>query len=150
VIISTPYFVPDPPLLAAIIVCARRGVQTSLLVPERNDSRVIGAISRALYPQLVAAGVRIYEYCGGLLHSKTLVVDELVSLVGSANMDRRSLELNFENNILLHSAEVSQKIRQRQSDYMSASVEISRSKITNRSFGRRFMENVMTMASALY
>jgi cardiolipin synthase len=150
VIISTPYFVPDPPLLAAIIACARRGVQTSLLVPERNDSRVIGAISRALYPQLIAAGVRIYEYRGGLLHSKTLVADQLVSLVGSANMDRRSLELNFENNILLHSAEVSRKIRERQSVYMAASVEISRSEITNRSFGRRFIENVMTMVSALY
>ena len=61
VVISTPYFVPDPPLLAAIISCSRRGVETLLILPKRNDSRAIGAISRALHPQLIAAGVRVFE-----------------------------------------------------------------------------------------
>ena len=119
-------------------------------MPRRNDSRVIGAISRALYPQLVTAGVRIFEYGGGLLHAKTLVADHAVSLIGSANMDRRSLELNFENNILLYSTEASRQIRQRQSTYLAASVEITRVKVENRSFFRRFVQNVMTMASAVY
>ena len=150
VVISTPYFVPDPPLLAAIISCARRGVETSLIMPKRNDSRTIGAISRALYPQLIAAGVRIFEYEAGLLHSKTLVADQAVTLIGSANMDRRSLELNFENNILLYSTEVSQHVRQRQNAYLAASVEITRDEVQNRSFFRRFVENVMTMAGAIY
>ena len=150
VVISTPYFVPDPPLLAAIISCARRGVETSLILPKLNDSRVIGAISRALYPQLIAAGVRIFEYGGGLLHSKTVVADQAISLVGSANMDRRSLELNFENNILLYSANVSQQIRQRQNAYLANSAEITRDEVKDRPFTRRFMENVMTMASAIY
>ena len=150
VVISTPYFVPDPPLLAAIISCARRGVETSLLLPKLNDSRVIGAISKGLYPQLLAAGVKVSEYSAGLLHSKTLVADQAVSLVGSANMDRRSLELNFENNILLYSAEVSQQIRQRQNVYLAASVAITRADVKGRSFLSRFMENVMTMASAVY
>jgi cardiolipin synthase len=150
VIISTPYFVPDPPLLAAIISCARRGVETSLLLPKRNDSRVIGAISRALYPQLIAAGVRIFEYGGGLLHSKTLVADKAVSLIGSANMDRRSLELNFENNILLYSTVVSGQIRQRQRKYLADSIEITRVDVENRSFLRRLIGNVMTMVSAVY
>jgi cardiolipin synthase len=125
-------------------------VKTSLVLPKRNDSRVIGAISRGLYPQMIAAGVRIFEYGGGLLHSKTLVADQAVSLIGSANMDRRSLELNFENNILLYSDEVSRQIRQRQSIYLAASVEITKAEVDHRSFGRRFMENVMTMASAVY
>ena len=150
VVISTPYFVPDPPLLAAIISCARRGVETSLILPKRNDSRIIGAISRGIYPQLIAAGVKVFEYGAGLLHSKTLVADQMVSLIGSANMDRRSLELNFENNILLYSAEVSQQIRQRQNVYLAASVEITRADVKERSFLRRFTENVMTMAGALY
>ena len=150
VVISTPYFVPDPPLLAAIISCARRGVKTSIILPKRNDSRVIGAISRGLYPQMIAAGVKIFEYGAGLLHSKTLVADQAVSLIGSANMDRRSLELNFENNILLYSHEVSGQIRQRQSSYLAASVEITTAEVDHRSFGRRFVENVMTMTSAVY
>jgi cardiolipin synthase len=74
----------------------------------------------------------------------------VVSLIGSANMDRRSLELNFENNILLYSAEMSQKIRHRQNVYLADSVEITRADVENRSFMRRFMENVMTMAGAVY
>jgi cardiolipin synthase len=150
VVISTPYFVPDPPLLAAIISCARRGVETSLILPKRNDSRVIGAISRGLYPPMIAAGVKIFEYAGGLLHSKTLVADQIVSLIGSANMDRRSLELNFENNILLYSAEISQQIRQRQNTYLAHATEITRSEVKHRSFLRRFMDNVLAMVSALY
>lgn len=150
VVISTPYFVPDPPLLAAIISCARRGVETLIILPKLNDSRAIGAISRAFHPQLIAAGVRVFEYGGGLLHSKTLVADRSVSLIGSANMDRRSLELNFENNILLSSVEVSGQIRERQDIYLAASTEITRAAVENRSFVRRFLENLATMAGAIY
>ncbi|MFD2431416.1 phospholipase D-like domain-containing protein [Sphingobium scionense] len=100
VTITTPYFAPDPPLLAAIVAAARRGVEIRIVFPRRNDSRIVGAISSAYYPTLAAAGVRIFEFRGGLLHAKTLVVDGSLGLVGSANMDRRSLDLNFENNAL--------------------------------------------------
>ena len=150
VVISTPYFVPDPPLLAAIISCARRGIETSLILPKLNDSRAIGAISRALYPQLIGAGVRIYEYTGGLLHAKTLVVDSTVSLIGSANMDRRSLELNFENNILLYSSTVGGEIRARQASYLAASNEITRDEVASQSQLQSLVQNVVAMASAIY
>jgi cardiolipin synthase len=150
VIISTPYFVPDPPLLAAIVSCARRGVETSLILPKRNDSRAIGAISRALYPQMISAGVKIFEYSGGLLHSKTLVADRVVSLIGSANMDRRSLELNFENNILLYSDDMSREIHQRQITYLSTSIEITRTDVEIRSFYQIFIQNMTTMVSAIF
>jgi cardiolipin synthase len=148
--ISTPYFVPDPPLLAAIIASARRGVKTTLILPKRNDSRTVGAISRALYPQLIAGGVKLYEYGGGLLHSKTLVADRAVSLIGSANMDRRSLELNFENNILLYSEQVSHQIHERQGLYLAGSTAVTHADIEHRSFARRFVQNVVTMASPIY
>lgn len=150
VVISTPYFVPDPPLLAALASCARRGVATSLILPACNDSRIVGAISRALYPQLIAAGIRVFEYRGGLLHAKTLVADGTVCLIGSANMDRRSLELNFENNIFMYSFDVCEQIRQRQNEYYESSVEITRSDVESRSFLRRLNENLLTMASAIF
>ncbi len=150
VVISTPYFVPDPPLFAAIIACARRGVETSLILPKSNDSRAIGAISRALYPQMIAAGVRIFEYSGGLLHAKTLVADGEVSLIGSANMDRRSLELNFENNILLHSKALAAQIGGRQAVYLAASNEITKDEIAAQSLVRELVQNVVAMASAIY
>ena len=102
-VITTPYFAPDPPLLDAIVATARRGVELTIVFPRRNDSRIVGAISRAYYPVLAQAGVHIHEFRGGLLHAKTMVVDEALALVGSANMDRRSLDLNFENNVLFES-----------------------------------------------
>lgn len=150
IVVSTPYFVPDPSLLAALVSAGRRGVATTLILPKRNDSRIIGAISRAFYAQLIAAGVRIFEYRGGLLHAKTLVVDHQVSLIGSANMDRRSLDLNFENNILLFSPAVSLTIRQRQDTYLAASHEIERLSVANRSVARRMAENIATMAGAFF
>lgn len=150
VVISTPYFVPDPTLLSAVVACARRGVATTIIFPRRNDNRIVGAICRSYYPALAQAGVRIYEYCGGLLHAKTLVADSIVSLVGSSNMDRRSLDLNFENNILFHSAELSAVVEARQQFWLADSVEILPADIKRRSLPRRFMQNLLTMVGALF
>lgn len=147
VVISTPYFVPDAPLLAALIACARRGVETSLILPARNDSWIVGAISRAYYPDLLAAGVRVFEFRGGLLHAKTLVSDRAAALIGSANMDRRSIDLNFENNILLHSDTVASAIRDRQTDYLRAATEVLPDRVRRRSIPRRLWENTLTMFS---
>lgn len=150
VVVTTPYFVPDPPLLAAMIGCARRGVDLSIILPQRNDSAPIGAISKSLYPQLLRAGARIFEYRGGLLHSKTIVADREVVLIGSANMDRRSLELNFENNMLLFSPTLAEAVRARQDDYLAKSVRIDRATVERRSIFRRFVENLLTMAGAVF
>ncbi|MFD1611975.1 cardiolipin synthase [Sphingomonas tabacisoli] len=150
VIITTPYFVPDPPLLAALIGCARRGVKTSLILPRRNDSRVIGAICKALYPQLVDAGVDLFEYRPGLLHSKTVVVDGSLCLLGSSNMDRRSLELNFENNMLFYSADAAAEIRARQLAYLADSDPVDPERVKHRSLPKRLAENILTMAGAIF
>ncbi len=147
VVISTPYFVPDAPVLAAIVSCARRGVVTRLILPARNDSWAVGAICRAYFPELLTAGVRVFEFHGGLLHAKTLVTDGAAALVGSANMDRRSMDLNFENNILLHSEATAQEIRRRQDDYLRASTEVLSERLGYRSIPRRLWENTLTMFS---
>ena len=100
-VITTPYYVPDEPIQAALCASARRGVDTTIVFPARNDSWIVAAASHSYYPQLLDAGVKIYEYVGGLLHTKSMTVDGEITLIGSANIDRRSFELNFENNILL-------------------------------------------------
>ena len=74
---------------------------TTLIVPARNDSPLVAAACRSAYPDLLACGVRLFEYPLGLLHTKSITLDARITLVGSANMDRRSLELNFENNLLV-------------------------------------------------
>lgn len=149
-VISTPYFVPDPPLVSAITDCARRGVAVRILFPHRNDSGPVGAISRAYYSALAKAGVRIFEYRGGLLHAKTLVVDEALGLVGSANMDRRSLDLNFENNVLFHSPDLAAEVGRHQDAWLADSIEISRQDLKHRSLARRFIENTLTMGGAVF
>lgn len=145
VVISNPYFVPDPPLLAALIGCARRGVETTLILPKRNDAWVVGAISKAYYVGLVDAGVRLFEFRDGLLHAKTLIVDGKAALIGSANMDRRSLELNFENNILLYSPDVANAIRQRQNAWLADSDAISPALVKRRPLLRRIGDNIATL-----
>ena len=105
-VITTPYYVPDEPIQAALCASARRGVATTVVFPARNDSWIVAAASRSYYAELLDAGVRIFEYDGGLLHTKSLTLDGEVTLIGSANIDRRSFDLNFENNILFFDAGV--------------------------------------------
>lgn len=149
-VITTPYFAPDPPLLNAIVAAARRGVRLTIIFPQRNDSRIVGAISRAYYPVLARAGAHIHEFCGGLLHAKTLVVDDTLALVGSANMDRRSLDLNFENNVLFESAALAADVSAHQQRWLADSIEIDHDGVAKRPLPRRFVDNLLTMAAPLF
>ncbi|MXO66721.1 cardiolipin synthase [Altericroceibacterium endophyticum] len=150
VTITTPYFAPDPPLIGAIIAAARRGVAVRIIFPRRNDSRIVGAISRAYYPVLARAGVRIFEYCGGMLHAKTLVADEALVLIGSSNMDRRSLDLNFENSILLQSEKLAAQVLARQGDWLADAIEIDGDGADSRPIARRFTDNLLTIIAAVF
>jgi len=98
----------------ALCAAAYRGVRVTLFLPARNDSIEVAAASCSYYAELLQAGVDIREYLGGLLHSKTLTLDGEIALIGSANMDRRSFDLNYENNMLLYDHALTQDIRQRQ------------------------------------
>ena len=150
VTITTPYFAPDPPLIGAIVAAARRGVEVRIIFPHRNDSQIVGAISRAYYPVLAKAGVRIFEYRGGMLHAKTLVADDALALIGSSNMDRRSLDLNFENSILSQSVELTAQVRERQASWLADAIEIDRDAATNRPIPRRFTDNLLTIVAAVF
>ncbi|MBW3661312.1 MAG: cardiolipin synthase B [Gemmatimonadetes bacterium] len=95
--IWAPYFVPDPDLLAAIVETAERGVTVELLVPgDHNDSELVRHASQTFYAELLAAGVQIHEYRPTMMHVKAVLVDDLWTLVGTANFDNRSFELNYE------------------------------------------------------
>jgi cardiolipin synthase len=144
-IISTPYYVPDDAMQAGLCASARRGIETIILFPARNDSWIVGAASRSYYADLLAAGVRIFEYEGGLLHTKSLTLDGEVTLIGSANMDRRSFELNYENNILFHDRSLTACMRQRQESYLAHSKEISLHDIEAWPWPRRLCNNAIAM-----
>lgn len=94
--LTTPYFVPTEPTLFALTSAALRGVDVRLLVPRMSDSRLVTSAARSYFDELMRAGVKIWEYKGRMLHSKTIVVDHHYSLIGTANFDSRSFRLNFE------------------------------------------------------
>ncbi len=148
-VVTTPYFVPDEQLLFALTSAARRGVRVALVVPHRNDSRVVAGASRSYYRELIAAGVEVHEYRPGLLHAKTMVADGEVGLIGSANLDRRSFELNFENNILFTDANLAGQIRARQDEWIAQSERISAETVKGYNLFRRLWQNLSAMFSPL-
>jgi cardiolipin synthase A/B len=96
--ISNSYFIPDKRLRTAVIDRARKGVDVRVLVPgNHTDALPVQAAGRSYYQELLEGGVRIFEYQPAMMHAKTVVIDSVWSIVGSANMDERSMELNEEN-----------------------------------------------------
>lgn len=100
--LATPYFVPGTAALYALGNAAMRGVDVRLLLPQRCDSRIVGLAGRSYYDELIARGVKIYEYQPSMLHAKALLVDDDLALLGTANFDLRSFELNFEVAVALY------------------------------------------------
>jgi cardiolipin synthase len=100
----TPYFVPGEAAMMALTSAALGGLDVRLLVPKKSDSRVVTFAARSYFDDLLAAGVRVYEYGPRLLHTKALLVDEDLALIGSANFDHRSFRLNFEVSMLFRDA----------------------------------------------
>jgi cardiolipin synthase len=98
--LATPYFVPGEAAMMALTSAALAGLDVRLMVPKMSDSRLVPYCVRSYYDDLLAAGVKVYEYGPRMLHTKALLVDDAISIVGSANFDHRSFRLNFEISIL--------------------------------------------------
>lgn len=143
IVISTPYFVPDATLVEALRAASYRGVDIKLIFPRRNDSWVVAAASRSYYRTLLEAGCEIYEFKGGLLHAKTFTLDGLVTVVGSSNLDLRSFDLNYENNILLQDVAVTDDVRGRQFDYLAQSTQVTLTHVLDWSPHRRVWQNIV-------
>ncbi len=96
VLVTTPYFIPSHPIMAALRGASQRDVSVQVLVPQCCDVRLAGLASRSYYPGLLTEGAQIWEYEEGMVHTKALVIDDWLSVLGSANVDSRSFRLNFE------------------------------------------------------
>jgi cardiolipin synthase len=146
-VITTPYFVPDEAMLRALCAAPRRGVDTTIVFPARNDSWLVDKACRSAYADLLESGVAVREYPLGLLHAKSMTLDGELALVGSANMDRRSLELNFENNLLVADRDVVAAIRRRQQGYLSVSRPVAMDEVRAWPFRERLVQNAVGMMS---
>ena len=109
--LTNAYFVPDPQILQALLDAARRGVDVTLILPALSDSNLVFHAGRSYYTELLAAGVKIYERGGGVLHSKTVVIDGVWSCIGSTNLDWRSFLHNDEVNAVILGPEFAQQMQ---------------------------------------
>jgi len=106
ILITTPYFIPGESLIDALMVAALGGVKVKLLVPGISDSKLVDAAARSYYGDMLRAGVEVYLYQKGFVHAKSVVTDRKVAIVGTANMDYRSFDLNFEVSAVVYDNQV--------------------------------------------
>lgn len=149
VTITTPYFVPDEPLLQACETALHRGVEIDLIIPRRGDHRLVHAVSGAYAGELLEMGARVHLFHDGLLHAKTMSVDDEIALIGSSNFDIRSFELNFEINLLLYGPAVVGVLRRQQDAYKQSSRLLTLEACHGRPVVTRLVSNVAKLFSPL-
>jgi cardiolipin synthase len=140
--ISTPYFVPDHRTQNGLIEAAQRGVEVSLLVPAKSDVPITRWAARAAYARLLASGVKIYEYLPRMFHAKTAVIDGTWATIGTANMDYRSLFLNYELNLITRDEQLCRQLEIHFSQDLSESAEIRPHAWTERKWTEYFYETI--------
>jgi len=147
--IATPYFVPDSAMILALESAALRGVRVRLLIPSRTDHRFVLWAGRSFYQELAESGVETYEYDGGMLHAKTVIIDESWALAGSANMDVRSFRLNFELTTVLYDAGLARTLQAEFDDLISASRRCRPTGRHDWTFAQSLVLGVARMASPM-
>ncbi|HEX5024523.1 MAG TPA: cardiolipin synthase, partial [Agriterribacter sp.] len=149
ILITTPYFIPGESLVDALVVAALGGVSVKLLVPGVSDSALVNAAAHSYYEDLLNAGVEIYLYGKGFVHAKTMVTDKKIAIVGTANMDYRSFDLNFEVNAVVYDRELSAELSQVFYDDIRESRKIDAQEWKNRSEYKQFLEKAARLVSPL-
>ncbi len=108
--LTTPYFVPDQSALFALTSAALRGVDVKVLVPKKTDTYIVGKAAQSWYEDLIKCGIEVYTYMPRMLHTKTMIVDDDISFIGSTNFDYRSFYLNFELSVISYSKKINQSL----------------------------------------
>ncbi len=143
----TPYFVPPAEVHRALLSAALRGIDVRLIVPQKNNHRTAGLASRALYEDLLLAGVKIYERRPPFIHAKALVIDGELALIGTANLDNRSLALNYETAAAVYSTEFADAMKNLIHEDINSSDEIILADWRCRPARRRLLENLAVLLS---
>jgi cardiolipin synthase len=147
--LTTPYFVPDEAMMTALISAAQRGVDVTLILPEKVDSRLARWASAAIQGDLVASGVKVLLFQGGLLHTKSVAVDGDFSLFGSLNLDPRSLHLNFELTLAIYDAAFTAELEALQEEYAHLSRSMDLAQWQSRGRVQVFLEDIARLLGPL-
>jgi cardiolipin synthase len=148
-LITSPYFIPGESILDAINVAARSGVKVQLLVPGKSDSAFINAAARSYYRELLEAGVEVYLYRKGFVHAKTIVADGKLAIIGTANMDHRSFELNFEVNSMIYDSGIASELRNAFLNDIKDAVRINPKNWAKRTLFKQLPEKIIRLLSPL-
>jgi cardiolipin synthase len=143
------YFLAPPSVKDSLVRAVRRGVRVRLLVPGRNNHPVMGFAARRIYAPLLEAGVEIYEWGGVMLHAKTAVVDGLVTLVGSSNLDPLSLRRNYELNLLVGDPETGRRMRELFASDLQGAARVDPAEWHARPWKARIVEALATFVASL-
>lgn len=147
--IQTPYLVPEDSLLVALKTAALSGVDVRIIIPYIADHFMVYWANQSYIEDLLASGVKIYNYKGGFIHAKSLMVDDVCASVGTANLDIRSMELNFEVNAFLYDAEVISELRGIFEEDLIRSEEIKLEEFKKRKGYRKVLEAFGRLVSPL-
>ena len=148
VYITTPYLIIDYDLTEDIKNAAMRGVDVRIVTPFIPDKKLIQIVTRGAYPDLLEAGVKIYEYTPGFIHSKNVISDDELAVVGTINFDYRSLVHHYENAVLMYQTESIADIKQDFEDLFDVSEEISLKTLQN-SWYQRLLKEIMQLFAPL-
>ena len=149
VCITSPYFIPDKPFLDAIIIAALSGVSVKLLVPSKSDSFVVNTTTQSYFQEILDAGVEIYTYNKGFVHAKTMVCDRKVAIVGTANLDNRSFDLNFEINAIVYDEHIATELQKAFDKDLNSASRVISEEWSNRPFYMKLLERILYLFSSL-
>lgn len=148
-LVVTPYFVPPVDILRALRLAALRGVNVQLVVPKKNNHVYAGLAGQALYDQLLSAGVHVYEREPPFLHAKAIIVDDHISIVGTANLDNRSLRLNYETNLVIYDDAFANTLKRIVLEDMALSEDLDLTVWRTRPLRRKVAENLSSLLTPL-
>lgn len=149
IVITSPYFVPDHTVAEALRIAALRGIEVSLILPKKNDSLMVEWASRIFFDELLAAGVKIYLFEKGLLHTKSVLIDNTLALVGTVNMDMRSFMLNFEVTMIVDDKNFANEVNILHEGYIASSSILRYEEWITRPVYHRIIERIFFLFSPL-
>jgi cardiolipin synthase len=149
VVITTPYFVPDEPILQAITCATDRSVEVHLVVSRHANQLVTQLAQQSFYETLLESGVVIHQYEPHFLHAKHITVDDDIAFLGSTNMDIRSFALNAEINLIVYDPGVVSRLKEIQQRYFAQSERLSAEAWKRRSLGKKVLQNSARLADSL-
>lgn len=149
VVVTTPYFIPNDSMIAAMKAAALRGVHVTLILSQKSDNLVVNLAQRSYYSELLESGIEILLFRPGFLHAKHIRMDDEISVIGSSNLDLRSFELNAEISLICYGKKVARDFRPIEEYYRQNSEALSQDQWTGRSWTIKATENIARLLSDL-